>query len=156
MKQLKISLSKIGLIALLYPMSLLADPIPDGVFSGGEAGWFPTTTTPCPVVCRKQQGAVAEQENYFSNSPVNKKTYVCKGAINPVIANPGSDHPNLNARNDADPIFSRIPGTLQPFKTSWLYGNNFSDQKNNRLCVTATYLHQVRVFKKYYCLCVLK
>lgn len=75
---------KISAIGVLGALALLAtpvlgDPITDNNYHGYKAGWFPSTSTPCPKVCNAYHGALAEGEG-FSAKPITR-SYVCKAPV---------------------------------------------------------------------------
>tara|TARA_Y100001970_G_scaffold270649_1_gene364811 strand:- start:567 stop:980 length:414 start_codon:yes stop_codon:yes gene_type:complete len=108
--------------------SSFADPIQDNVFQVKRSGWFPSSATPCPIICKKLKGSAAESESFFAPQLKNKYTAVCKA-----------------------------PATMgQPTGKGWLYGNNFSAPGRNRLCMVSTPQGKVQRKQKFYCLCVFK
>ena len=58
--------------------SSFADPIQDNVFQAKEVDGFPSSATPCPVVCKQLKGSIAESESFFAPQLKNKYTAVCK------------------------------------------------------------------------------
>jgi len=112
----------------LFSHISFADPIQDNVFQMKRSGWFPSSATPCPVVCKKLKGSVAESESFFAPQLKNKYTAVCKAPTK----------------------------ISQPTGKGWLYGNNFSAPGRNRLCMVSTPQGKVQRKERFYCLCVFK
>ena len=112
----------------LFAHTSFADPIQDNVFQMKRSGWFPSSATPCPVVCKKLKGSVAESESFFAPQLKNKYTAVCKAPTK----------------------------ISQPTGKGWLYGNNFSAPGRNRLCMVSTPQGKVQRKERFYCLCVFK
>ena len=112
----------------LFSHTSFADPIQDNAFQMKRSGWFPSSATPCPVVCKKLKGSVAESESFFAPQLKNKYTAVCKAPTK----------------------------ISQPTGKGWLYGNNFSAPGRNRLCMVSTPQGKVQRKERFYCLCVFK
>ena len=126
MKTLLKSLLILSLSVLSH--TSFAAPIQDNVFQVKRSGWFPSSATPCPVICKKLKGSIAEFESFFVPQLKSKRTAVCKAPTS----------------------------IKQPTGKGWLYGNNFSAPGRNRLCMVSTPQGKVQRKQKFYCLCVFK
>ena len=110
-----------------------AAPIPDNVFASSKSGWFPSSQTPCPEVCKKQNARAEFAQFDIPNPDPNirsRLTFVCKAK---------AETPNEG-----------------PFKGSGiLFGNNFQSRFRQNVCIVST--PQVRAQRKteFMCLCVI-
>ena len=72
------TLSKLMLAILCSSLFIsqvaLADPIQDNHFQVHKAGWFKSSATPCPQVCKRIKGSIAEFEGFYAPQLKNKRT----------------------------------------------------------------------------------
>ncbi|MBT3984180.1 MAG: hypothetical protein HOE90_22690 [Bacteriovoracaceae bacterium] len=117
------------LVGFIFSLSSLvyANPVQDGFYQGKKLGWFPSSSTPCSVVCRRARGSVAEFEKFNMPSLVNKYTYVCKA----------KETSNM------------------PLAKGELYGNNFSSAARRKVCMVSTSSGHVHRKLNFMCLCVI-
>ena len=113
---------------LFISQGALADPIQDNLFQVHKAGWFKSIGTPCPQVCKRIKGSIAEFEGFYAPQLKNKRTHVCKAATH----------------------------TSNPSGKGWLYGNNFSSPGRNKICMVSTPSGRAKRERRFYCLCVIK